>query len=218
MLSDDYIIRMINLAIAALLQAIGLKKAGDYYTALQVIDMAFEHLLGLRVNMVKALDDERLYYLLTREDLLDTRRLSIVADLFYEEGEIYAALGRAQEASEDFTRALRYNLEVAFNEPEVDPIELKQKIEALVQKLDLATLGADTLWPLAGYFEESRAYARAESSLLTLAARPDTRAQILPEVAAFYERMMGKPQDELEKGGLTMEQVKASYKNQKADM
>lgn len=214
MLTEDYLIRMINLAIVALLEIVGLKKAGDYMTALQRIDMAFEHLLGLRTNMVKGLDDNRLYYLLTRNDRLDTRRLAIVADLFHEEGDVYAGLGKPEEAREDFTRALRLNLEVSFNEPEGDIIELTGRIDDLMKKLDIAgagmqTLGADTLWPLAGYLEESGAYSRAEAALLTLADRPDTRAGILPELAAFYERLSGKKQEDLERGGLTPEKVRA---------
>ena len=96
MLTEDYIIRMINLAIAALLQIVGLKKKGDYQTALDLIDLTFEQLLGLRASMAKNLDDERLYFLLTRQDRLDTQRLAIVADLFQEEGDIYAAQGRVE--------------------------------------------------------------------------------------------------------------------------
>ena len=42
MLTEDYIMRMINMAIAALLQAIGLRKAGEYNQALQTIDQALE--------------------------------------------------------------------------------------------------------------------------------------------------------------------------------
>ncbi len=214
MLTEDYLIRMINLAIAALLEIVGLKEKGDYLTALARIDMTFEHLLGLRTNMVKGLDDDRLYYLLTRNDRLDTRRLLIVADLFHQEGDVYTGLGKPEEAREDYARALRFDLELIFNAPEADGVELTGRIEDLIQKLDIAgagmrALGADTLWPLAGYFEESGAFARAESVLLELANRPDTRAGIQPELAAFYERLSGKKREDLERGGLSMEQVQA---------
>ena len=43
-----------------------------------MIDMTFEQLLGLRSSMAKGLDDDRLYFLLTRNDQLDTQRLSIM--------------------------------------------------------------------------------------------------------------------------------------------
>ncbi len=192
MLTEDYLIRMINLAIAALLRIIGLKKEGDYQEALLLIDVTLEQLLGLRSSMVKNLDDNRLYFLLTRNDTLDTQRLAIVADLFHEEGDILAALGKAQESQADYARALRFDLEVLFNTGEEDPVDLLQKIDILVQKIDLQALGADTLWPLAGYYEERGAFDQAEKVLGMLAERPEIRAEIVPEVAAFSERLVAK--------------------------
>lgn len=208
MLTEDYIIRQINLAIAALLQILGLKKKGDYQTALDLIDLALEQLLGLRASMAKNLDDDRLYFLLTRQERLDTQRLAVVADLFQEEGDIYALQGRAAESVADFTRALRYNLEVLFNESEVDRDEIREKVETLAGRLDLATLGAETLWPLAGYYEEIGAYARAEAALRTLAGRPGTRAEVLPEVVAFYQRLLDLPPEKITAGGISPDQVK----------
>ncbi len=192
MLTEDYLIRMINLAIAALLRIIGLKKEGDYQEALLLIDVTLEQLLGLRSSMVKNLDDNRLYFLLTRNDTLDMQRLAIVADLFHEEGEILAALGRAHESQADYARALRFDLEVLFNKGAGDPVDLLRKIDDLVQKLDLQALGADTLWPLAGYYEERGTFDQAEKMLRILAERPEIRAEIVPEVAAFYERLVAK--------------------------
>lgn len=208
MLTEDYLIRQINLAIAALLQILGLKKKGDYPTALGLIDATLEQLLGLRASMVKNLDDERLYFLLTRGDQLDVVRLAIVADLFQEEGEIYAAQGRLAESAADYTRALRYNLEVLFNESDVDRNEIMQKVETLSARLDPNTLGADTLWPLAGYYEENNAYTRAEAILLNLAARPELRDEILPELVDFYQRLSTLPAGNLSAGGMTAEHVR----------
>lgn len=46
-ITEDYILRMISLATAALLRAIGLRKGGQYEQAEQAIDQALEQLLGL---------------------------------------------------------------------------------------------------------------------------------------------------------------------------
>lgn len=208
MLTEDHFIRMLNLAIAALLEAIGLKKAGDYDLALQRIDLAFELLLGLKASMAKNLEDERLYYLLTRGDRLDTQRLGILADLCEQEGDIYALRNQLDESREDYLRSLRYNLEVFFNEGRIDPSEQQQKIEGLVEKLDLAAAGSDTLWPLAGYYEQFGALARAEEILLRLAGRPEIQTQIRPELAAFYERVSALTPADLERGGLSAERVR----------
>jgi hypothetical protein len=199
--------------------------------------------------MARSLDDNRLYFLLTRNDQLDTRRLAIVADLLHQEGDIYAALGRAEESRQDiaralsnldesrqdtaralryteesrqdYARALRFDVEVFFNAGDGEQAageqgSLQAKIEDLVEKLDLAgqgeRLGADTLWPLAGYYEETGAYARAERLLLALAGRAEIRAEILPEVVAFYERLAQKPPEALAEGGTSLEQVRAGLR------
>jgi hypothetical protein len=57
MLTEDYIMRMINQVLAVFLQALGLKKAGQYSEALQVFDQAVESLLGLRASLAKQLED-----------------------------------------------------------------------------------------------------------------------------------------------------------------
>lgn len=214
MLTDDYLIRMINLALAAMLRIIGLKKSGDYTEALQLIDLTFERLLGLTTGMAKNLDDDRLYFLLTRGGRLDTQRLALVAELFLHEGDIYAATGREAESRQDHARALKYFLEVYFQRAEGDEGEaetgkVEQQIEWLAQRLGVDALPADTLWPLAGYYEESGALAAAEAALLALAAQPELRAEIAPEVAAFYRRMTEKSAAELAAGGLNEAHVRA---------
>jgi hypothetical protein len=208
MLTEDYLIKMINIALAALLRILGLKKSGDYTEALQLIDMTFEQLLGLRASMVKSLDDGRLYYLLTRNDHLDTRRLAILASLFQEEGDIYAAQNLIPESLADYARALRYFIEVSFSEDAQMVEDLPARIEYLSHKLEIPSLGSDTLWPFSSYYEENGAYAQAERILLLLVNRTEIRPQILPELVAFYQRLLQKSPPDLSKGGLSPDQVR----------
>lgn len=208
MLTEDYLIRMINLAIAALLRLIGLKKDGDLGEAQQLIDLTLEQLLGLNANVAKNLDDERLYFLLTRGGQLDLQRLEIVAELFGHEGDILAAQNRPAESRAAYARALKYLLEVFFNSAPPDQAALRGKIDPLAGMLELPGLGADVLWPLAGYFEGTGALRQAETALLALAGQPEARAEILPEVADFYRRMSALPAPKLAAGGLELGDVK----------
>jgi hypothetical protein len=215
MLTEDTIIRMINLAIAALLRIMGLRKNGAYEEALQWIDLTFEQLLGLRASMVKNLDDERLYFLLTRNEELDTRRLELVADLFWEEAAIYALQNRGAESQARVTRALKYYLDVLLEGTAENPPGVKGKIEDALRLVDVERLAPAVLWPLAGYYEESGAYDRAERVLLVLAERPDTREAIHPELLSFYERMLELPAETLARGGLTAAGVKTALAQRK---
>ena len=75
MLTEDYIMRMINQVLAVFLQALGLKRAGQLSEALQVFDQAVESLLGMRATLAKQLEDRQLLALLTFHDKLDVDRL-----------------------------------------------------------------------------------------------------------------------------------------------
>src|SRR4030042_2729874 len=90
MLTEDYIMRMINQVLAVFLQALGLKKAGQFSEALQAFDQAVESLLGLRASLAEQLEDRQLLALLTFQDKLDVDRLLVLADIYREEGEVHA--------------------------------------------------------------------------------------------------------------------------------
>lgn len=221
MLSEDYVIRLIQLTVAALLKILGLKNSGLFDDALVMIDMAIEQLMGMRSGRVKTLDDERLYFLLTRNERIDTERLALLADLLHEEGDVYSKQNRMEESRADYARALRYYLEVFFQaqtggrvanqENLIQPddlwgeVAIPDKIKVVLSKLKpvgFDLLGPETLWPLAGYFEEIGEYASAEDALMRLAAYPGLEADLAPELRAFYERLVELPEDQLVDGGL----------------
>jgi len=97
MLTEDYLIRQINLAIAALAKILGLKTAGQFQAALYEIDQLLEQLIGLRSYMIKNLSDEGILAILSNAEGVDTDRLLIVADLIKHEGDILAEKKYAEE-------------------------------------------------------------------------------------------------------------------------
>jgi tetratricopeptide (TPR) repeat protein len=212
MFSEDYLMRMINLAVAALLRLIGLKKEGRYPEAQQAVDQALELLTGLQPDLVRRLDDASLYKTLSPQGSLDIDRLALVADVFAQESEILAAQGRPAESLESSMRALAYYLEAGFAGEEPPPGPYDEKIEALLANIGTGSLPDGTLWTLFCHFEQAGAYARAEEFLMHLAARPTAGPALRPEVSAFYQRMLDVPPAELTAGGLSPSQVRERLK------
>ena len=211
MLTEDYIMRMINQAVAALVYIAGLKKAGQYQQAQQTIDQALEQLIGLRADLIHQLDDEAILRALTRQEHLDIERLVLGADLFKEEGDILAALGQAANSQASYLRALNFYLEAGLVE-DAPPtpafgLQLRTRIEALAGQLGLPGLQDDTLWALFCYAELTGEYARAEAALSSLAARPGVYADLRPELLAFYQRLLALPAAELARHGLERAQI-----------
>ena len=162
MLTEDYLMRMINQAVAALLQAIGLRKAGKHQEAQQVIDQAVETLLGLRADLARRLDDRSLLVSLTRQGELDLPRLELLADLYREEGEVLTTQGREEEAYLSTLRAFNFYLESALSQEQIST-ELAGKIAALELKLNSQRLPEDTLFALLSYYEASNDEAGAQA-------------------------------------------------------
>lgn len=217
MFSEDYLIRMITQALLALTRAFGLKKAGKYAEALQTIDQALEQLLGLKSDMVKQLEDKSLLQLLTKDGQMDVARLALVADLFKEEGDVLAAQQRPTESRVSYLRALLYKLEIYFDQASREPGEIAEKmppapagdIEELVEKIGVQNITDGTFWTLFCYYEQTGAYLKAEQALITMAARPAIHADIQPELAAYYERLLQKSPVELASSGIDSAQLQS---------
>ncbi len=212
MFSQDYLMRMINMAVAALVRLIGLKKEGRYPEALQAVDQALELLTGLKPDLVRRLDDASLYTALSPQGHLDADRLALLADVFAQEGEILAAQGRQAESLESSARALTYYLEAGFATEDQSPGVYDHKIEELVTQTGVDNLPDGVLWTLFCHQEQHGSFARAEEALLALAARPSAGAELRPEVRAFYLRLLEKPPAELAAGGLSPNQVREKLK------
>lgn len=153
MLTEDYIMRMINQVLAVFLQALGLKKAGKFSEALQTFDQAVESLLGLRASLAKELEDRQILGLLTFQDRLDIDRLLLLADIYYEEGEVYTLQGQPGKSQFAAQRSLRLYLEAALATEASPALELVQKIEAQRSGFSAPDLSVETQMALLDYFD-----------------------------------------------------------------
>ncbi len=178
MLTEDYIMRMINQALAALMIALGLKKAGQLNDALQTFDQALESLLGLNAHLAKQLDDRLLLEMLTFQGVLDVERLRVLADIYREEAEIYTLQRQLDDSQRASQRSLRLYLEAALASEANLNIEIIQKIEPLRLQLAAITLPVETRLGLLDYLD--RLLASSDDFLESAGlSRPDLHAALL---------------------------------------
>ena len=208
-LTDDYLIRVINTALAALAQIVGLKTASQFIEARLQIDRALEEIIGLRAELIKRLNDASILDALRVQDGLDTNRLWLVAALFKEEGEVLERQGRPDSANQSYLRALSFFLEVAlqggtdhFDDPD-------DQILFLSNKFAQASLPPELRFSLFTYEEQAGRYDRAAIALQSLLEQFGTDAAIRDEAIGFYRRLQAKADLELISGGLSREQVES---------
>jgi hypothetical protein len=153
MLTEDYIMRMINQALAALMTALGLKRAGQLSQAQQALDQALESLLGINARLANQLDDSKVLEMLTFLDKIDVDRVRVLADIYREQAEVYSLQGEHVSSLLAAQRSLRLYLEVALAGSDKPNLELIQKIETLRLKIDMSSLPVETRLALLDYFE-----------------------------------------------------------------
>jgi tetratricopeptide (TPR) repeat protein len=153
MLSEDYIMRMINQALAALMIALGLRKAGKYDDALQSLDQALEGLLGLKPHILDQLDDGTLINEVSARGEHSAARLGVLGDIYREKSELYNLKGQPNTSLQAARRSLRLYLEAALVDEAGFTPELAQKIEALRNLLTAPNLPVETRLALLDYLE-----------------------------------------------------------------
>jgi tetratricopeptide (TPR) repeat protein len=157
MYSEDFILRMINQAMAVLVKVLGFKQAGQRQEALQAVDQALELLLGLRASLFRQLDEPRMLQMLVLQGRLDVERLAVLADITYEEGDILEQEGRVPESILASRRALRFYLESALTIYALNfsqlPVSVMVKIENLRRRLGREPLPLETRMALVDYYE-----------------------------------------------------------------
>jgi tetratricopeptide (TPR) repeat protein len=178
--TEDYLMRIINQALGALMIAVGLRKSGKYSEALQAIQQAVEQLTTLPANLVDQMDDGNLISLLSAQGQLDVGRLAILADLYQEQGEILVKMDQTAQASTAFARALRFFLEVALSESSDLSNQNITKVHAVVQRLQGYPLPVETQLALSDYYQ--RLLEKDDQGLLTAGTSREQVSRLLEEL------------------------------------
>jgi hypothetical protein len=135
MFIEDYILRQIALLVAALAKIAGLKKAGEYQEARQVIDQGIAETFGLDAAIVKQMDVHSLAGLVTSANGMDPGKLYRLASLLEAEGEVLSAEGRKAESRQSLQRALEFFIELSTQPAPGLEEKIAAKIEVIQEKL-----------------------------------------------------------------------------------
>ncbi|MCC7358821.1 MAG: hypothetical protein IT317_05060 [Anaerolineales bacterium] len=142
MFREDYIVRMIAQAAAAVTYILDLTRAERYPEALAEVEKALQLHLGLSLGLVTALPAGGLVELARQGEMLEVGKLVVLADLLQAEGDIYAARGQAAEAADGHAKALELYLEVSVTGENARGA-LAERVTSLAAKLPPGALAPD---------------------------------------------------------------------------
>jgi hypothetical protein len=203
---------MIRQGTAVLARIIGLKKAGDYQEALQEINQCLEQVLRMDIELIKRMDDEGIYRILTQNEQIDLEKLEFTADLFKEEGDILLLQNQKQQSDYSYLSSLTYYLKISLSSDTSQQKELSLKVEEIIQELGNYNYPDRILFDLFCYFENNGEYTKAKNIITVLADHPENNAYAKSELFSFYMRLLELEPQVLIANGMSRRQIQNKLK------
>lgn len=202
MISRDYIMRMVQMLAVALAKVVFNKELKQYDAAMQEIDAAAKGLLGMNGELLLSFSEHQLFELFRSENQRD--KLLAASELLREASEVFREQGRGQEGFLQGMKAFGLFMELLSIEPDYLKVTSADKYGGLVQYLEQYELPLPLEQKRCRYYEIIGRYDAAAQVVEEFA---DHDASLRDAGAAFYERMLRKPDIELNAGGLSKQQA-----------
>ncbi|HEV2328309.1 MAG TPA: DUF6483 family protein [Verrucomicrobiae bacterium] len=209
MIRRDYLLRQLEQFVVVLQKLAGLGKAGKWDEALGIADAQFKELAGAKPAELLAMSDTDLIAHLSEGNTSYEiqERISMVARLFKENGDILRAQGKVAESHGCCLKGLHLLLDAIADDPTAPRPEFLPTVEAFVIGLHDSSLNLETNAMLMRHYEQFREYARAEDSLFNMLDAEPGNVELLDVGIGFYERLLRMDDEALELGNLPRGEV-----------
>ena len=207
MIRRDYFMRMVQELMQTLQRVAFLKDRQQYELALDEIDRTLARFWDLSPEQIQALSLEDWIALCEAEEGTVTEKLAALADLFFAQGELRGLRNQQErgqlvpglDASQSsYVMALGLYLETLRRS--LVSMDLIEKADRLIEQTRAGKRPPDVLKRLLFYFEERGMYAQAEDILFQWLETGEAKAKRIG--LEFYERLLSKSDEELERGDL----------------
>ncbi len=204
-MKKDYILRLIDRLMTAVTRALGLRDAGQYLEALQLLRAEAGRIIGIEGMILEMMSLEEL-----RKAAFSLER-QIIAGRFLEEmAVIHDSLDDPGRAASNRSKALDLYCGALADEPDILEGDLWERSNSLAELLASEPLTWDERRLLFAAFGALERYDDAEDTLFALLDDAPEPERIAADGIEFYERLCRLSDDELETGGLPRSEVEES--------
>jgi hypothetical protein len=211
MIRKDYIIRLIEQFGALWARLLTQLRAGLLGDARATLDNAYQQLLGLNFDTIRALSSgellARLQFGVSPED--GHERCSVLAALLLAEGDLAAKGDDADLAANYYGKALDIVLALRLHQPDIALPDHAPSVERLVELLHDYQLPSDTSRLLLQFYTDTGAFAKAEDVLFDLLAHDLEPKQVVALGEAFYDRLEQQDDQVLLAGNFLRDEIAA---------
>ncbi|WP_163192989.1 DUF6483 family protein [Clostridium thermarum] len=179
----------------------------DYEESEKIINQAFKKLLGINSELVMKLPLDDVINFIGAYESAEVFKLIILAQLLEAQGELHNLKGISTLWISTSQRVLQVYLR-AYHLDEEKTIELSSgNIEDNIEIVSQYELPEDLAIDLMNYYESCGKFGKAEDILYDLIDANDSNDKVITLGLEFYHRLLKKPEDELEEGNLSLDEV-----------
>lgn len=186
----------------------GLKDSGKIVEAHEVMNEALKHFSGLSEDTLLKLKPSDIIQLIGGVDGLNVKKCYVLAELLKVKGDLYVEIGNVEKSYAFYLKSMHIYLETSLASSDSIFQPDHEQIRELLELLREYILPLETLTLIFQYFEYIGEYGKAEDILFELIEEGSYPSHIVDDGVAFYERLLQKKPEELEAGGLPLDEVR----------
>lgn len=205
MLRRDYLVRMIEEMTEVLGKVFMLRQNKKLTEALWSLDELYKRQFRLHARLLDTLPAKDIVELFHSGGELEADKLQSLARLLKEEGDIRLAMQEEEEAAARWMKALHLYLAAGLHGADRSLWNWPDAVSELQALLKSYRLPPETELLLMKLEESEGRYDQAENALYRLLTEESISKE---EADAFYQRLLILPSEQLEEGGLPLEEVR----------
>lgn len=181
--------------------------------ALKVLDREMKGLIGLDINTIDTLSFNSITELLSRDRELNADRYVALGEILKLRSNL--CMDNLGEKFFYYKKSLKA-FYIASEDEELMVQEYLESIRNMINELSEYELNLDEMDSLFKGHEMLKEYDNAEDVLFNMLKDSNNDEKVVKDGIDFYERLLNKSEEELERGNLPMNEVKESLKEIKA--
>jgi uncharacterized protein DUF6483 len=211
MIRQDYLLRVIEQFGQVWARLVGQIRAGLFPSARATLDQAYQQMLGLTPEAVRALSAPELLARMQFEVPSDVgqERCCILSALLKAEGDLANEQHDPDLGAQYYQKALEILVTRLIQHPSQTPPEYAPTVEQLVAALADYQLPSNSNRLLLSYYEQSGAFAKAEDRLFELRDQAPQDRTVAALGEAFYRRLRSYTDAQLQAGDFSRREIKA---------
>ena len=206
---------MIDTLVRVIERLLEFKRGSNTEEGFLEIDRVTKEFFGFNRKFIDSMSDSQLIKMISNSEALLAPNCYMLGVLLKEESDLYEMQNDKEKSMEMNERSLYFFVEGLKNNPVlIEPTHL-ENVDSLVERLDGKEINIDTEESLFFYYEFRGKFDEAENLIFDLI---DYDSKYLSDGIKFYERLLQKPDEILEKGNLPRGEVQESLTQLRAKM